>query len=127
MPEIKDAPAVKSGEVRSYVDEPDARYVEGLKTITGADELRAYLKKWPFLAADAIEQAKGLTDADVLDMQKNRSVEAEAERCAMRYGRILIPGRMIALTMLAQQFKAPAGCVYIRLWETGEHDATMKL
>jgi len=128
MPEIKDAPAVKSGEVRGYTDDPCARYVEGLKTITKADALRRFLKKWPFLAADAIAQAKGLTDADVLDMQTNRKAEGEeAVRVVERYGCILLPGRMISLSMISERFKAPAGCVYIRLWETGEHDKAMLL
>ena len=124
--ELDAAPAVKSGEVRGYIDEPVARYVDGLRTITKADELREYLQQWPFLAADAIEQAARLTDADIQDFQKNRAKESEAQRITETYGAILMPGRMIALTILGMQFMVPTGCVYIRLWTTGEHDRYME-
>lgn len=124
---FRDAPAVKSGEVHGYIDDPCERYVEGMKVIIGAAELRAYLANWPFLAQDAIKQAARLKDKDVLDMQKNRNVDSEGERVAKRYGCILIPERMLILTQISDQFKAPAGAVYIRLWETGEHDRLMAL
>jgi hypothetical protein len=126
-PEIANAPAIKSGEVLSYVDEPCERYAKGLNPILKAKVLRAYLAKWPFLAADAIEQAKNLKDRDVVEMQADRKNEAAGERIAERYGCILVPGRMMTLTMLAQKFQAPTGLVYIRLWTTGEHDRLMKL
>lgn len=125
-PEIDNAPAIKSGEVLSYVDEPCERYANGMSMILKAKELKAYLAKWPFLAADAIAQASKLTDANVCDMQKNRKNEKDGERIAERYGCILVPGRMMTLTMFAEQFKAPTGLVYIRLWTTGEHDRLME-
>lgn len=126
-PEIADAPAIKSGEVLSYVDEPCERYVKGLNPILKARALRTYLAKWPFLGADAIEQAKNLKDRDVVEMQADRKNEVAGERIAERYGCILVPARMMTLTMLAQKFQAPTGLVYIRLWTTGEHDRLMKI
>lgn len=125
---LNDAPAVKSGEVLGYGDEPVKRYVEGLRTITKADELRAYLAQWPFLAADAIEQARDLTDANVQDMQKSRMQEGEdAVRAVALYGFILIPTRTLVLTEMSQQFHVPTGAAYCRLWETGTHDEHMAL
>ena len=87
--EITSAPAIKSGEVLSYVDEPSRRYVDGLKLILKADELRGYLARWPFLAADAIKQAKKLTDADVQYMQRYSNDESKGEEVARRFGCVL--------------------------------------
>lgn len=125
--EIRDAPAVKSGEVLSYVDEPVDRYVAGLKLITKADELRAYLAKWPFLAADAIEQARDLTDDDIQYMIRYRADEEKGYEVAMRFGAILIPTRCVRLSSVAMELKVPTGLVYVRSWNTGEHDELMRL
>lgn len=129
MSGIEDAPAVKSGEVLSYLDEPSRRYAAELQEVKTAAELQAHLKGWPFLAADAIEQAQGFTDKDVREMQRSRRLRnpKKLEAAITKYGLVLIPARLLTLTEFALQLKAPEGAVYLRLWETGEHDRLMKV
>ena len=129
MSGIEDAPAVKTDEVRGYLDDPSRRYAAGLKKLKTAADVRAFLATWPFLAADAIKQAEGFTDEDVTAMQRCRHLRnpKKLEAAITKYGLVLIPARLLTLTEFALQFKAPEGAVYLRLWETGEHDRLMKV
>lgn len=122
-----DAPAFKSGEVLGYLDGPSRRYARDLKKVKTAAELQGLLKKWPFLAADATEQAVNFADEDVAEMQRSRRFRTleKVKSAVERFGFVLIPARMLALTELAIKFKVPEGAVYFRAWETGEHDRLM--
>ena len=125
---MNEAPAVKSGEVLGYLDDPSRRYTAGLKKVKTKTDLLTFLVGWPFLAADATEQSRGWTDADVRGMQKSRRVRGKGVEAAVRkYGLVLLPTRLLTLTQMALRFTAPEGAVYIRLWETGEHDRLMDI
>ena len=118
-----DAPAVKSNEVLSYVDDAPARYVRDLNAAETLAQLRESLTRWPVLAADAIEQADAMTadqwDEFQIGLRAERKGRFAGEEWARKYGAILMPGAMIQPSLVAAEFKVPFGLAYIRLWEAG--------
>jgi len=108
-----------------YLTEDPARdYAKGLTAATTLDELLKHIGLYDRVAGDAIETASKMT-ADQFEefrdgLRKERRGKFAGEDFAIKYGDILMPRVMFKVSMVAEHFKAPWGCVYIRLCDVGQ-------
>ena len=82
--------------------------------------LQSMLKAdYPFLI-DAIEQSKRITSRDWEWVKRNARIKKHAVKINELAGAILMPKKLIKMSILSNQLKVPEGCVLIRLLEQPE-------
>jgi len=104
-------------------DDPTPRYNAGLDRAKDRTALRVFLREWPTLAPDAIVAASTIKEADWSEWRRGLESERQGafagEAWAERFGAILMPARMLRVSMLMEQFQVPWGLAWIRLKELG--------
>jgi hypothetical protein len=107
-------------------DDPTPRYNAGLDRAKDPIALKAFLREWPNLAPDAIAAAKTIKRTDWAEWRRGLDSERKGTfaglEWAERFAVILMPGRMLRTSMLAEQFIVPWGLAWLRLRELGRLD-----
>lgn len=102
-------------------DDPTRDYVAGLDTVGSTADLRDYLAGWPTLAADAIAVAATMTENDFEVFQeglkKQRKKQNASEEWSQRYVSIVVPEKMLDVSMVARAMGVTWGTAWIRLQE----------
>lgn len=99
-----------------YLTQLDENYADELKSINTSKEFEKFIVKWN----DWLDNStKKLTGKDFnkkrLDKARRKKVEPfDGEICAL-----LLPSKIITVSIVANQLKVPWGTAYIRMKETG--------
>ena len=102
----------------NYLDETDQEYAKALKKVDTLDSLKALMIEYDELVEDATELVNKMSLQDFQAFVKNRNKENKGiysgdETTAV----IMMPEKMMEVSMKAIQFKVPFGTAYIRLKE----------
>jgi len=111
-----------------YLTEIPDRWREALDGATTLERLQEVLFEWRELFPDAYAarpKAKDLFEnwREGLLMERGGSGKRKkfaGSLWAERWGAILIPSLMIEVSLVAEQFKVPWGCAYVRMQEAKE-------
>ena len=113
-----------------YITSLDIDYVEALQRINPndtspavCDQFQGLLDRWAYWLDDATKILKGkdwVWLAPLVADCKKESVVAEKKHDPAIA--LTMPGRIFRISIIANQFKAPWGCAYIRLKEEGKID-----
>lgn len=83
--------------------------------------LKELVKRYGELATDAQDALKDATQADFDEWKRGLAFERggvyAGDDFARKFGAVLVPFKMMALTVLSKKFLAPEGVVYRRLQE----------
>jgi len=106
----------------SYISSQDEDYTCALSDCTTLDKLTELLQDYASIFPDALAALP--LDADEFSdfrvgLCKERSGQFSGEDFMLRFGSILLPDMMLRVGMIANQFKVPWGCAFIRLQESG--------
>lgn len=110
----------------SYYTECLPAYIKAVDGARNWEELIEAIGPYKLVASDAIEQA--LQRAEEGDtswvefregLKKERRRQSAGEEWYPKYGDILLPAVMFQVSLVAEQYKAPWGCAYIRLKQVG--------
>jgi hypothetical protein len=106
-----------------YLTDPVKGYVDGVRAATTLAELQAHIRKHRRIAVDALCVADRMTAEDFVEFRKGlpkvRRPFKGFELWTTRYGALVLPIVMLEVSMIADQFKAPWGCAFIRAKEEG--------
>ena len=106
---------------RGYVAEQQKDYTAGLAECESVADLRALVDEFKPLALDAYEAVHRMTDADWPEWQRGLKSERRGkfagEAWLKRFGAILLPMPMLNVAMIADQYKVPFGCAWMRCEE----------
>ena len=105
----------------TYLSEQDAEWAKQLRATKTLPELRALTVAWGAWTPDARKVAEKMAEADFMEfrqgLEKESRKEFAGESWAKRYGAILIPERLMQITIRAEQFGVPFGAMAIRLYD----------
>lgn len=114
----------------TYISEQPTDYAEALGAADTLEKLRATTGNWIPLAEDANKVVVGMTPADFKawrkGLAKERKGQFAGEEFMKKYGAVLMPEKMLKVSMIAMKFQAPWGCTYIRLKENGQLEDALK-
>lgn len=108
---------MKLSEVTLRTDNISRTYTAGLADCASIAEVRDYLEGWKEIAADAVTQAKTITDADWKWALRNKKRDKHAERVYALAGDIFLPSLLVSSVMLARQYRVTEGTALIRTME----------
>ena len=118
---------MKRFQITYYTEDPSKEYVLALRKVKTAKELIAILEYYKPLNPKGLQQAKKMTDKDVVDMHRDWKKASKpglsekwVDTFVKRFGEVLVPDRLLQTALVAEKFKAPWGTAYIRLKETGK-------
>ena len=95
-------------------------YMDAITACTTVTALVAEIEaNWSELCPDALEQARGLTDADWQWALANKMSDDEADKVCRLAGEGLLPKMLMEIGFVAARFCVPDGCAYIRMTESG--------
>jgi hypothetical protein len=102
----------------SYVSDQAGDYNSALSKCKSLHELTELLRSYHTIFPDALAQAP--RDVDEYDafmrgLRKERRGNFAGEEFMKRFGNVLLPDLMLHVGMVAQHFKAPWGCAFLRL------------
>ena len=101
-----------------YRDEIDIDYAQALKKVATLEDLKSLMTEYDELVGDAILLVNKMNAQDFETFIKNRNKENKGifsndEITSI----IMIPEKIMKISMTANQFKVPSGTAYIRLKE----------
>lgn len=99
-------------------------YEKAIRAATTLEELVAAAKFYMPLTADAVALAKSMKAADLEEFLKDakaarRAKGKNAERIVDRWGDLLMPNKMLEVSIMAARLHVPFGLVFIRMQEAG--------
>jgi len=101
-----------------YTTELDRDYANDLKSVCDGESLSAFVSRWGYWLDDS---AKNLTANDWLTIKPLladcRTEGVEPEERHMIALDLLMPEKIVKVSMAANHFKVPWGCAYIRMKE----------
>lgn len=109
-------------EITYVTEDPTEEYQKAIRTAKDRNELLKRVKKYAVVADDAIEKVLDMTQDDFVqfkkDLPKLKKATGElAEELVTRWGDIVMPRKMMMVTLVAMEFKVPWGLAYIRCKE----------
>lgn len=114
----------------TYISEQPTDYAEALDAADTLEKLRATTGNWIPLAEDAHKVVMGMNPADFSEWRTGLAQERKGrfagEEWAMKFGAVMMPEKMLKVSMIAMQFGAPWGCTYLRLKENGQLEDALK-
>lgn len=112
---------MKESEVGYITDDVVENYVKTIRSAKSKQELLLILKSWSWIAQDALEIATQISNWNEWEhflKEETRGNYMGDELC-LKYGAILLPEKMLNVSMTANHFKTPWGCAYIRMKQEG--------
>jgi len=111
-------------EITYLTEDPAPAYQKMIKSSRSLDELREGVREYREVADDALKKIAGMSEEDFKRFKKDfpkfrRAEGKEAERLTTEWGDIVLPRKMLAVSLLALQFHAPWGVAFMRCEETG--------
>ena len=106
----------------TYMSDQADDYVKAISKAVTLNELRMVLEDYKNLFPDAYAQAPTSAaefKAWRAGLRKERKREFAGIEFMERFGALLLPEVLIEAGMVANQFKVPWGCAYIRLRDVG--------
>lgn len=107
----------------NYVSDNGKDYCDGVRRCRTLKELKKFTQDWNYLCADAAEVAGLMTAKDWPEFKRGLKSESKGEfagdEWVKRFGDILLPALVLQVGMIAEHFKAPFGCAFIRCKEEG--------
>lgn len=105
-------------------EDPAPEYVKGIRAASDLKALRRHVKKYEEVADDALAHVNRMTESDFKRLKRDmplfrKSVGKVAERLTDDWGDIVMPSKMLHVSLLAMQFHAPWGTAYMRCAEDG--------
>lgn len=105
----------------TYLSEHPEIYTKALDQVQTHSDLLELLKEWETVAWDALDLAQKFDnkrfDKFLTDLKKERKGKfSKNEDCAV----IMMPEIMFKTSIIAEQFKVPWGCAFIRLTDVGK-------
>lgn len=106
-----------------YQSEQDRDWAKALGAATTFEALQNMAVAWKVWAPDALAVVERMTSETFrtfrAGLEKERAKDFAGEAWARKYGALLIPERLMAITIRAEQFGVPFGTMAIRLAEVG--------
>lgn len=106
-----------------YITPLDKDYAAGLKAVVGPKSFQRFLDKWDYWLDEDTRKLTGKDWASIglllEDCRKEDVVPENKHDPAMA---LVMPEKMMKVTMVAIKFGAPWGCAYIRMKEDGVID-----
>ncbi len=105
----------------SYLTELDKQYSKELKKIANTKEFKVFLERWEYWLDEDTNKLKdwNLIKPFVADCRNEKIVPEEKHGPAIA---LLMPERIFRVSIKAINFKAPWGCAYKRMKDTGVID-----
>lgn len=107
----------------TYVSDQPGDYVKALDAADTLPKLRDVAEAWAEIASDAAGIILKMTEEDFAVWRAGLALERRGEFAgedfAIKYGAVQMPEVLFKVAIIADRFKAPWGCTYIRLKETG--------
>lgn len=103
----------------SYLSEQDRDWAKALRAADTLRALRALCAGWGEWVPDARAVAEALDEEGFAQFRKGLLAKTSDIRWAGRFGSIALPGRLLEVSLIALQFKAPFGTAAIRHKELG--------
>lgn len=108
----------------TYTSNQPADWANAITHATTLDDLRRVVEEWKELVADAHARVATMTEQDFDEWRhgllKERRGQFAGEAFAARYGDVLMPTVLLAVSFYANQLHVPWGLMYLRLKETGQ-------
>lgn len=105
-----------------YLTEPAEGWQRAIEAETLAD-LRTAVKSFELVAWDAVDIINAMTPQQFKSFRrgllKERKQEFAGTAWAEKFAAVLIPETMMRVHLVADQFKVPWGCAFIRLRDEG--------
>jgi hypothetical protein len=109
--------------VIGYTSEPVEEYQADLDAAVTLATLKLVTEKWKAFASDAWVIVEAMSEADFVAFRKALKLERRGkfmgEKAADKFSAIIMPELMFRVSIIADQFKAPWGCAFIRLKDVG--------
>jgi hypothetical protein len=106
-----------------YRTEVVEQYAKGLHSCKDWKEVKNYVDKWKFLAQDAVIFTKMCSKKYdwqmCLKLIKKNNLSKDEKHIVTDIGYIFMPAVIFHVGIMADQFRVPWGCMYIRLKEVG--------
>ena len=107
----------------TYLTDAPTLWKEALDSAASLDSLTHVLHTWRELCPDAWD-ARPTTTTEFDDwrhgLAKERKGRSNAEAWMDRYGAVIIPAKLMEVSIVAEQYKVPWGLAYIRLAEAAK-------
>lgn len=104
-----------------YVTDLEGKFVEDLKKVKDGESFESFLGRWRYWLDDGVKDMKA-DDWEwmkplLADCRKDGVEPEEKHEPAMA---LMMPERILRVSITAHEFKVPWGCAYIRLKEMGQ-------
>lgn len=107
----------------NYTDDTPSEYAAALNAADTLDSLIDTIKEYDDVTWDALEIAEAMSQNDFIEfrkaLKKERNKKFSGKRSAEKYGAIFAPQKMLKVSIVANYFKVPWGCAFIRMKDTG--------
>jgi len=107
-----------------YLSEPIQMYAAQLTTATTLADLHELLTRYQRVADDALALVKTWSETDFTDWRKALAAERRGQfmgdKAAARFSAVLMPEVLFRVGIVAEEYKVPWGCAYLRLREVGQ-------
>lgn len=114
----------------TYISEQPTDYGEALDAADTLEKLRATTGNWILLTEDAHKVVVGMTPADFKawrnGLAKERKGQFAGEEFSEKFGAVMMPEKMLKVSIIAMKFCAPWGCTYLRLKDNGQLEEALK-
>ena len=112
----------------SYRSEIVPEYQNALMHASNRKALQRVIAEYAQVAPDALRAARTMTITDFRVWRKGLKQERQGHSAGQawlaRFGAILLPALMLKASLVADHYKVPWGCAYLRLRELDQlHDA----
>lgn len=100
-------------------DEDDVvgRYQDDIRSAPNLSKLKEWLSEWAWIAADAEQLVAGWTDEEFAQWRADipgLTDETQGQRMNDLYGSLVLPFKMLQVSLTAHRLNAPWGMVYLR-------------
>ena len=111
-------------EIGYTTEDPAPEYAKMLKSSRTLDDLREGVRFYRVVAEDALKKISSMSEEDFRRFKKDlpkmrKAAGKEAERLVDEWGDIVMPQKMMTVSLIALQHHAPWGLAFMRCEETG--------
>jgi hypothetical protein len=104
----------------NYITELDVDYGKALKEVDSSEAFNVFLTEWDYWLDESTKKLSGADWAHLVPLIEDcRTEGVEPEEKHMPAIELMMPAKIIRVSILAQQYKVPWGCAYIRMKEEG--------